>query len=601
MDNEINDGNEPAYDQDTGLLEYIETCTASPTTSSKTKKISSTVVKEKPTRRWKSINSQYCSSCMEGGELLCCDRCPASFHLMCHEPPIERSSIPSGKWLCNRCTHAVAYDASPKTMKKVPKLDLDCSSLETRRNHATISNIMEQNTHGGLSALAVLADAALATNAEQFSLPHDLSCEIPPLPFDERMASTHLVPPPKALCHLCASRNEKSAMIQCDFCSLCYHLDCLTPPLPSVPKDKWMCPAHVEHILDRKLAKTLSLRKRLFIWQKYARQPVDEHLIKISFLKKTHLEREAALGAGISTAKRNGPYFSVPDCIKKLYETRWNRWKKDELPSEKEQDLWFKSIVRMQKMQVELDLSRDTSNDLGEKEDEDAFKKMPNVTEESMTSEPIERERQSQSKLQSDVLMQCSSLANFVELSLLKRIRRGCLSLMENSDSVEHRIIGSLACQRLEQLLCTAESSRDIKRVKFEKKILHDDMPVLAVLKGNDMDAYPVQQMNTTIGIDSSCDFNLRKIAPLCQAIAGRHAVLLFNKVSRRFELLLKHGDRFRVNGITYRNSDDSITNMLLCSCTASSNVNYRHEIAYLHHGSIIDIGCARLIFASFF
>lgn len=64
---------------------------------------------------------------------------------------------------------------------------------------------MEQNTHGGLSALAVLADAALATNAEQFSLPHDLSCEIPPLPFDERMASTHLVPPPKALCHLCAS------------------------------------------------------------------------------------------------------------------------------------------------------------------------------------------------------------------------------------------------------------------------------------------------------------------------------------------------------------------------------------------------------------
>lgn len=57
-------------------------------------------------------------------------------------------------------------------------------------------------------------------------------------------------------------------------------------------------------------------------------------------------------------------------------------------------------------------------------------------------------------------------------------------------------------------------------------------MPVLAVLKANDMDAYPVQQVNTTIGIDSSCDFNLRKVAPLCRAIAGRHAVLLFNKVS---------------------------------------------------------------------
>lgn len=48
-------------------------------------------------------------------------------------------------------------------------------------------------------------------------------------------------------------RNEKSTLIQCDFCSLCYHLDCLTPPLPSVPKDKWMCPAHVEHILVREI------------------------------------------------------------------------------------------------------------------------------------------------------------------------------------------------------------------------------------------------------------------------------------------------------------------------------------------------------------
>lgn len=64
---------------------------------------------------------------------------------------------------------------------------------------------MEQNIDGGLSALAVLADAALATNAEQFCLPHDLSCEIPSLPFDERLTSTHLVPPPKAICHLCAS------------------------------------------------------------------------------------------------------------------------------------------------------------------------------------------------------------------------------------------------------------------------------------------------------------------------------------------------------------------------------------------------------------
>lgn len=79
------------------------------------------------------------------------------------------------------------------------------------------------------------------------------------------------------------------------------------------------------------------------------------------------------------------------------------------------------------------------------------------------------------------------------------------------------------------------------------------------------------------------------------------HVLILFFKVSRRFELLLKHGNRFRVDGITYKNNDDSTTNILLCSCTASSSANYRHEIAYLRHGSIIDIGCARLTFATFF
>ena len=31
----------------------------------------------------KAINHDYCDSCQEGGDLVCCDRCPASFHLQC--------------------------------------------------------------------------------------------------------------------------------------------------------------------------------------------------------------------------------------------------------------------------------------------------------------------------------------------------------------------------------------------------------------------------------------------------------------------------------------------------------------------------------------
>jgi len=28
-------------------------------------------------------NHDYCDACEEGGNLLCCDRCPSSFHLQC--------------------------------------------------------------------------------------------------------------------------------------------------------------------------------------------------------------------------------------------------------------------------------------------------------------------------------------------------------------------------------------------------------------------------------------------------------------------------------------------------------------------------------------
>jgi hypothetical protein len=46
-----------------------------------------------------------CDYCGDGGELLCCERCPASFHLLCAEPPLN--AIPDGDWYCKQCTAIV--------------------------------------------------------------------------------------------------------------------------------------------------------------------------------------------------------------------------------------------------------------------------------------------------------------------------------------------------------------------------------------------------------------------------------------------------------------------------------------------------------------
>ncbi|XP_044146953.1 autoimmune regulator-like [Bufo gargarizans] len=46
-------------------------------------------------------NDDECSVCRDGGELLCCDGCPRSFHLSCLVPPL--TYIPSGTWRCDSC------------------------------------------------------------------------------------------------------------------------------------------------------------------------------------------------------------------------------------------------------------------------------------------------------------------------------------------------------------------------------------------------------------------------------------------------------------------------------------------------------------------
>ena len=36
-------------------------------------------------------------------------------------------------------------------------------------------------------------------------------------------------------------------LVHCDFCPLAFHMDCVNPPLTTVPSGMWMCPNHAEH------------------------------------------------------------------------------------------------------------------------------------------------------------------------------------------------------------------------------------------------------------------------------------------------------------------------------------------------------------------
>ncbi|ESO95463.1 hypothetical protein LOTGIDRAFT_117107 [Lottia gigantea] len=46
-------------------------------------------------------NEDYCACCHNGGDVLCCDKCPRVYHLQCHIPPLQ--CVPPGVFVCLLC------------------------------------------------------------------------------------------------------------------------------------------------------------------------------------------------------------------------------------------------------------------------------------------------------------------------------------------------------------------------------------------------------------------------------------------------------------------------------------------------------------------
>jgi chromodomain-helicase-DNA-binding protein 4 len=59
-------------------------------------------VAKKPAKEEADVHIEYCLVCKDGGELLCCETCPLSYHAFCLNPQLTR--IPEGEWHCPKCT-----------------------------------------------------------------------------------------------------------------------------------------------------------------------------------------------------------------------------------------------------------------------------------------------------------------------------------------------------------------------------------------------------------------------------------------------------------------------------------------------------------------
>ncbi|XP_051972003.1 PHD finger protein 12-like isoform X1 [Xyrauchen texanus] len=388
------------YDLDTsgGLMEQIQTLLAPPKSEDGEKRIRKP---DRSTRRAsRATNHDTCDSCREGGDLLCCDHCPAAFHLQCCNPPLSREMLPPGDWMCHRCTvrkkkreqkkeqinGLLERQLGKQTPSPVPEQECGMLRLDptmglggtglrsavaqvrllerrpssrpaTPNSNASSTDTatpseqndmeedlldMEDDAQGSEPELSnvtvtlkrpfdLLIAAAMQRNPTQFQLPNDLTCTTA-LPGTSKrrrkdefagknvkrpqheLDNCGMVPMPVKVCYTCSRSCRLAPLIQCDYCPLLFHMDCLDPPLTAFPTGRWMCPNHIQHLVLNQRSLTLSNRCQLF---DQFQDRVSQHAVKVDFLQRIHRPHPPIRRSAHTQSRKT---LKVPDAIKSQYQ-----------------------------------------------------------------------------------------------------------------------------------------------------------------------------------------------------------------------------------------------------------------------------------------
>uniref|UniRef100_A0A4W5P8E0 PHD finger protein 12 n=1 Tax=Hucho hucho TaxID=62062 RepID=A0A4W5P8E0_9TELE len=402
------------YDLDTsgGLMEQIQTLLAPPKSEDGEKR--SRRSERDVRRKSRATNHDTCDSCHEGGDLLCCDHCPAAFHLQCCNPPLSEEMLPPGDWMCHRCnvrrkkreqkaerTNGLLERERPLSKRFSPaaelerdtttittttlrldrlppgvgaagpglrvaavhleRLELRASSrpgTPTSNTSSTDTPLEEQNeadeemakaeeveAQGSESEQAtttptptprllkrpfqLLIAAAMERNPSQFQLPNEFTCTTA-LPGSSKrrrkeelvmktfrrpqheMDPNGLVPLPVRVCFSCTRSCRMAPLVQCDYCPLLFHMDCLDPPLTAMPTGRWMCPNHMEHLVLNQ--RSLSLTSRCQLLDQF-QDRISQHAVKVGFLRRVH-RQNPPVRSGVHHKTKA---LKVPDAIKSQY------------------------------------------------------------------------------------------------------------------------------------------------------------------------------------------------------------------------------------------------------------------------------------------
>lgn len=183
------------------------------------------------------VNNDYCASCGGAGNFVCCESCPRSFHFTCVDPPLDDSLLPDGAWYCRQCE-----------ARRKPPIPYEKSLFSEMLNFIDRTNPRQFRLPTGLQTFF----EGVGVSPEGVYVDETMLPSKKPKDIDEckRLEDKNgdLI-----ICFQCHKTALQGPMTTCDKCQTVWHVDCIDPPVQSIP-NRWICPNHPE--------KATNLRRR---------------------------------------------------------------------------------------------------------------------------------------------------------------------------------------------------------------------------------------------------------------------------------------------------------------------------------------------------
>ncbi|KAL3992413.1 leukemia inhibitory factor receptor [Sarotherodon galilaeus] len=501
----------------------------------------------------------------------------------------------------------------------------------------------------------LLIAAAMERNPTQFQLPSELTGttalpgsskrrkkeELLGKPFrrpQHELDPNGLVPLPVKICFSCNRSCRLAPLIQCDYCPLLFHMDCLDPPLTALPAGKWMCPNHVEHLVLNQRSLSLSSRCQLF---DQFQDRMSQHAVKLDFLRRVH--RQNAPNRR-TTHQRNKKTIKVPDAIKSQYQNpppmllpagvRQLELVCSGIPdhqptkhftTEAEQQEWLQDVIALQcSIMRHLSIKQKASST-----EWDFEKQIHNQAAPALMDSLLPNTLSSITNLSSCMKDGKEEDGAVVCLCFCARIEL---------DKLDAEMIKLLANQRIQQLFAPKVPSTQPPPTtsttpktspphpNSQKKV--QARAVFYPLTGR---GAAVSMCYRTLHIGSGADMDVCLTNyGHCNYISGKHACIFYDENTKHYELLNYSEHGTTVDNVLYschyikKREEDEGANSVVgllpvggvmssqrqggaepsCSCKASSSSLIGGSgagwegTALLHHGSYIKLGCLQFVFS---